>query len=121
MHLTQEQLIDFIFGDEVPDARVHLAACEECRAEEASFRGVLLAVDNLPGPPEGYAARMLEKVRPRLTPRHRVRRFPPMLAVAAAIAAACLAGLLAWRTHETRPPAPLTASIFPPRPLTLTP
>src|SRR5215467_9162041 len=102
MHLTQEQLIDYVFGDEVPDARVHLAACEECRAEEASFRRVLLAVDNLPGPPEGYAAEMLEKVWPRLTPQQPARRFPPMLAAAAAIAAACIAGLLAWRTVETR-------------------
>jgi hypothetical protein len=124
MHLTKEQVIDYVFGDEIPDARVHLASCAECRAEEASFRRVLLAVDNLPGPPEGYADRMLEKVRPQLTPRQRARRFPPMLAVAAAIAVACLAAFLGWRMFETRPRAPiapLTASVSPPRPLAVTP
>jgi hypothetical protein len=51
-HLTEEQLVLYYYGegDGSPAVRVHLDACEACRAEYASLQRVLNVVDSAPVP-----------------------------------------------------------------------
>ena len=96
MHLTKEEIIDYVMGDDVPQAAEHLARCGECHDEEESYRAVLKAVDDLPGPPEGFADKVWDAIRWRLEPRAPRRRFTPLRATAATLAILCLAALVVW-------------------------
>src|SRR5260370_24635073 len=107
MHLTDEQIMDQALGDVDEEAMAHIAVCAHCSAEFEAYRNTLKTVrDNLPSPPEGYADRLWAALEPRLTPRRPPRPLTPLLAAAATLVVACIAGLFAWRYTQTPPAGP---------------
>ena len=96
MHVTEEQLVLHVFGDDDAEAKAHVAACAECQAEVQRFRDVVALVDEVP-PPErgdGYGDEMWNRIRWRLGPQRPQRKWLAPLLVAAMLAIAFIGGLL---------------------------
>src|SRR5215470_8401458 len=104
MHANEEEIIDSMFGDAGAEVTAHVAGCAKCQSEVEEFRRVFrLVYDDVPEMPEGYLDEAWSRLRPTLTPRPRpFWRRPRLLAVAAAIIVAVIAGLLTW--SRERPP-----------------
>lgn len=109
-HLNEEQLIlHHYHDDESPTAALHLATCNECRAQLENLERVLALVDELPIPDRGpaYGEQVWNRLRWRLGRRER-RTWVSAFAAAAVIAIAFVAGLL-WRGR----PAPVQPQTVP--------
>lgn len=98
--LTAAYALDALSPEETREYEAHLARCERCRTELASFSeaaGALAYATEGPAPPPGLRARILQQAqreRPNVTPL-RPRRLTP-LAAAAAVAACVALGLGIW-------------------------
>ena len=109
MHLTNEQIIEQALGDEIPGAAAHVMACAECEAEVQAYRDVWALTREVPGPPPGYADKMWERIQWRLGPPPRRRRWPTILAIAASVMLAVVAGVLIWRERHVPAERMMTA------------
>jgi hypothetical protein len=110
MHLTDEQIIDQALGDHDAEAMAHIEACEQCRDEYEIYRDSFALVrDHLPEPPEGHFEKIWSRVEPRMRAHARRQRRMTLVRIAAAVAVACIAGLLAWRSTRTTTPPGLPA------------
>lgn len=101
--LSAAYALDALEGDELRAYEAHLAACERCREDVASFRATAaaLAYDvDLPPPPETLERRILESAR---AERPEVVRLPRRWAIPAAaltVASAAAAIVLGiWAVH----------------------
>jgi anti-sigma factor RsiW len=98
--LTAAYALDALSPDEAREYEAHLARCERCRAELASFSeaaGALAYAAEGPAPPPDLRGRILHQAqaeRPNVAPL-RPRWFAP-LAAAAAVAACVALGLGIW-------------------------
>ena len=122
-HLSEEQLLDYRYGDLADSAAMvgeHLRECEKCRASYESLRSVLAMVEALPVAEPGphFEARVWNKIAPKLT-RAGVdwstltawmspKRLVPIGAVAVLLVAAFLAGRIS-RAPQNTPVAPQVA------------
>lgn len=111
MHLTENDLVLHHYHDSESPAAVeqHLASCPECRNELESIRRVLALVDELPVPDrgDGYGEQVWNRLRWRLGGERR-RNWQSMLAAAAVLAVAFIAGVL-WHARNVAPaPSRLT-------------
>jgi hypothetical protein len=116
-HPGEEQLLLYYYGEARDPAALerHLAACEACRASYRALEQVLAAASAapVPEPAEDFAARVWQRLRPRLAQRP-ARAWaawlhPQRWALAGAMAALLLAAFLAGRfwprpgTHLAQP------------------
>lgn len=103
-HLTEEQLISHYYHDgDTPFAAVHLAACDECRAQFDTLCNVLSLVDQLPIPErgDGYGDEVWTRLRWKLGSNRR-RSVYGWMSIAAALVVAFIGGIL-W--HARTQPA----------------
>ena len=107
MHLTEEEIIDYVvMGEATAAGRTHVASCAPCREETDTLREILELTRDLPPPPEGWFDEIWAKVEPQLTPRHSRRRRVRVLRIAAMVVIACIAAPLFWRVGH--PPAAIS-------------
>jgi anti-sigma factor RsiW len=98
--LTPAYALDALSPDETREYEAHLARCERCRAELASFSeaaGALAYAADGPAPPPELRARILQQAqreRPNVVPLR--PRWVAPLAAAAAVAACVAVGLGIW-------------------------
>jgi len=112
-HAVQDNLELFLQGDLPPNeaARVeaHLSDCPDCQSELAHARNLLAGMDELiirRSAPRDVADQMLDRLESR-APATASRRWPRILAFAAAAAILVAAGLLLWpRGERDEKPAP---------------
>jgi hypothetical protein len=108
-HLTEEQLIAHYYHDgDAVSAEEHLAACDECRKQFETLRGVLALIDQLPIPErsDAYGEEVWTRLRWKLgSERRRTRVWGTIAAIAAALAIAFIGGIL-WhaRTQQIARP-----------------
>lgn len=104
MHVTEEQLVLHIFGDDDAASAEHVAACADCQAQVQTLRDVVALVDRMPVPERGetYGAEVWNRIQWRMTSERRRKRWLAPLIAAAAIAVAFIAGLLV-RPRMTTP------------------
>jgi len=101
--LSAAYALDALDGDELQAYEAHLAGCERCREEVASFRATAgaLAYDvDLPALPETLERRILESARaerPNVVPLPRRWAFPAAALGVASAAAAIALGI--WAVH----------------------
>ncbi len=106
-HLSEEQLIEFRYGDGSPAARAeaesHLKTCAQCREANDALSAVLAMVDAAPVPERdaAYGARVWRQIEPRLNQRSsfhwRAWFTLPRLAFVSAMAAVIVAAFVAGR------------------------
>ena len=105
-HLTEQELVMHHYHDEDSPAAVaqHLAACDVCRAEYNSIQRVLALVDEIPIPEraENYGEQVWTRLRWRLGSAQRQNTWRSLLAAAAVIAVAFLAGQW-WHARNAAP------------------
>jgi hypothetical protein len=105
-HLTEQELVLHHYHDEDSPAAVaqHLAACDVCRAEYNSIQRVLALVDELPIPERAdtYGEQVWTRLRWRLGSRSRQGTWRSLLAAAAVIAVAFIAGQW-WHARNAAP------------------
>src|SRR5260370_16019142 len=108
MHVTEEQLVLHVFGDDDAEAQAHVAACAECQAEVQKFRDVVALVDEVPVPErgDGYGEQVWNSIRWRLGPQRPQRRWLAPLLVAAILAIAFVGGLLVRQQQPLIRPSP---------------
>ena len=96
MHVTEEQLVLHVFGDDDAEAAAHIAACPECLTEVQTFREVVELAGSVapPEPADGYSQKVWNSIRWRLGPQRRARRWVAPLLAAAMLAIAFVGGLL---------------------------
>ena len=114
-HLTEEQLIEYRYGEARAALEEHLRGCESCRASYAAVERVLAAVDAAPVPERDafYGSRVWHRLEPRLDERRgfdwrvwvKTRRVAALAVTAALLVAAFLAGRF-W----PRPESPVAES-----------
>lgn len=111
MHVTEEQLVLHIFGDDDAASAEHVDACADCQAEVQTLRDVVALVDQMPIPERGeaYGAEVWNRIQWRMTSERRRKRWLAPLIAAAAVAAAFIAGLLV-RPRTTTPSQPRAAT-----------
>jgi len=87
--LTDESLVDALFGDPTPGDRGHIAACPDCaaRLREAETTLAGLRQAELPEPSPFYWAALRRNVRARVETSRRVWRWAPLAAAAAVLVA----------------------------------
>jgi hypothetical protein len=108
-HPTTEDLVLHHYGEgDVAAIESHLASCEACREEREAIRRALAAVPDggVPERGEDYGARVWERLRPQLAPRHAAgpRRFWIPLSLAASLLVAFLLGRHTAPPPEAAPP-----------------
>jgi hypothetical protein len=119
-HLTEEELIEYHYGERASAAQ-HLAACSVCSAALEALRGDLASLDSnaLPvAPPRSaeYSENLWTRLKPSLIPHQKPQRswprFSPRAAfrLAAISAALLLAAFFAGRLWEARHTPPPVAS-----------
>jgi hypothetical protein len=118
LHLSQDDLVLHYYGEDVPRAESHLAACATCQSELVRLQRVMAFIDSAPAidAPDGFERLAWARLEPSL---HRRERgwfswfvlSPSRLAFAAGVVllvgAAFMAGRLAERA--TPPAAPAVA------------
>jgi hypothetical protein len=128
-HLTEEQLIAHYYHDgEAVAAEEHLAACDECRKQFETLRGVLALIDQLPIPDrsDAYGEEVWTRLRWKLgktwdgfsNPSRKVGLESPtyvwrtIAAIAAALAIAFIGGMF-WhaRTQQLARPREVVAHV----------
>jgi hypothetical protein len=101
-HLNEEQLVAFHYRDldERPDTSQHLGECSECASQYDTIRRVLALVSDAPIPERGerYGEEVWTRLRWKLGGGAR-RRWQSLLAIAAMLAVAFVAGLL-WNNRR---------------------
>lgn len=101
-HLNEEQLVAFHYRDldARPDASRHLGECSECATQYDTIRRVLALVGDaaVPERDDRYGEEVWTRLRWKLGNRER-RRWQSLLAIAAMLAVAFLAGLL-WNNRR---------------------
>jgi hypothetical protein len=112
-HLSEEQLIEFRYGDADARARaemeIHLKSCAQCREAYEALAGVLAIVEAAPVPErdDAYGARVWRQIEPKLKHRStfdwRAWFALPRLAFVGATAAVIVAAFVAGR-YLPRPP-----------------
>jgi len=101
--LSAAYALDALDGDDLRAYEEHLAGCERCREDVASFRATAsaLAYDvDLPPPPETLERRILEAARaerPNVVPLPRRWAIPAATLTVASLAAAIVLGI--WAAH----------------------
>jgi hypothetical protein len=101
--LSAAYALDALDGDDLRAYEAHLAGCDRCREDVASFRAAagMLAYDvDLPAPPETLERRILEAARaerPNVVPLPRRWAIPAAALAVASAAAAIVLGI--WAAH----------------------
>ena len=102
-HLTEEQLVAFHYrdGDAPAATSQHLAACDDCANQYDVLRRVLALVNDAPIPQrdERYGEEIWNRLRWKLERRARRQKWQSLLAVAAMLAVAFVAGHF-WRANR---------------------
>jgi len=108
-HLSEEQLVLFYYGEssEASGIEVHLAGCEQCRADFRALQLVLNTVDSAPVPEPGarYGEAVWQRLSQQLGTRKRRRVFSWWIwapATAGLVLAAFLAGRLSHRAETSQ-------------------
>lgn len=107
-HVTQEQLVDHYYGE--PEAtlevELHLANCEECRAQYQALKRVLNSVDGypVPEPAADYEAHLWRKLAPEVSPVSSRSERTKWWVTGAAIAAMLVVAFLAGRASRMQTP-----------------
>ena len=106
-HLSEEQLIEFRYGDGSPSARAeaenHLKICAQCREANDALAAVLAMVDAAPVPERdaAYGARVWRQIEPKLNQRSgfkwRAWFTLPRLSLVGAMAVVIIAAFVAGR------------------------
>lgn len=117
-HLTQEDLVFYHYGEEVPDGTVqHLSGCQNCREELASLRRVLSLVndDETPERGESYGEDVWNRLRWKLGRSSSRSVLDHKAWKLAAVAALLLVGFLGGRFWDRAliAPAPLSTTANP--------
>jgi hypothetical protein len=110
MHVTEEQLVLHVFGDDDAEAAAHIAACPACLAEVQTFRDVVELAGSVtpPEPADGYGEKVWNSIRWRLGPQRAQKRWVAPMLAAAMLAMAVIGGLLLRPKQQQpliRPPA----------------
>ena len=112
-HLTEEQLVAFHYRDSDAPATAsqHLGACGQCARQYDVLRQVLALVNEAPIPErgDGYGAEVWTRLRWKLGSRARRRRWQSLVAIAAMLAIAFVAGQF-WRARQGSIPAIATTT-----------
>jgi anti-sigma factor RsiW len=68
LHLTDDDLVLHYYGEEVPRAESHLAACEACQANFTRLQRVMAFIDSAPAveAPEGFERIAWARLQPAL-------------------------------------------------------
>jgi hypothetical protein len=114
-HVSDDDLVLLHYG-EPADAEVaaHVESCTECAERRRALAETLAAVEppEVPARGEDYAARVWERLEPRLGQPARVLRPRVWLRRAAGLSALAAALLLAfWLGRQTKQPEPIAAAV----------
>src|SRR5215510_12279591 len=115
LHLTDDDLVLHYYGEDVPRAESHLAACASCQANFTRLQRVMAFIDSAPAveAPEGFERIAWARLEPSLrAPRRGWLSWfvfsPARLAFAAGVLVLVAAAFMFGRI--TSPPAPATVA-----------
>lgn len=113
LHLSEDDLVLHYYGEDVPRAEAHLAACAACQSALARLQRVMAFIDSAPAvdAPDGFERLAWARLEPSL---HRPRRgwlawfvlSPSRLAFAAGVVVLVGGAFMAGRVAERATPAP---------------
>jgi anti-sigma-K factor RskA len=109
-HLSHEELVDHVYGEDAPEAAGHLEACAACAEAHRALEADLAEIPSsaAPEPDAAYEERLWHALSPQLDPYPRKRRlwlrpaFWLGLSAAGACAALIVAAFFAGRVWEHR-------------------
>src|SRR5262245_26462023 len=123
LHLTDDDLVLHYYGEDVPRAESHLAACADCQASFTRLQRVMAFIDSAPAvdAPEGFERTAWARLEPELRAPQRgwLSWFvfsPARLAFAAGVLVLVGAAFMAGRLLPRAVPATSTTAAHAPQP-----